>query len=206
MTTATPAALVAAAPTLYRRGLVAMLEERWPELALTLTADATQLPELIVSHTFGLLVLDGHLANRNLLVLLAQLYRARPTQRLVVLADLRPTEPAAQQAQAGSRLLLPRHVPPPALAEALVPWLDAPGRDPFLARRPQTQTWLRLFSTRELQVLRLVVADQCNQEIADRLCLSPRTVESHRRTLLHKAGTRTLVGLAALAVREGWVA
>ena len=42
-------------------------------------------------------------------------------------------------------------------------------------------------------MLRLVVADHCNQEIANSLCLSTRTVESHRRTLLHKAGTRTLV-------------
>jgi DNA-binding NarL/FixJ family response regulator len=56
-----------------------------------------------------------------------------------------------------------------------------------------------------LQVLSLVVADHCNAEIADKLCLSVRTVESHRRTLLQKAGTKTLVGLAARAVREGWV-
>lgn len=62
------------------------------------------------------------------------------------------------------------------------------------------------FSPRELEVLRLVVGDYRNEQIADQLCLRVRTVESHRRTLLHKAGTRTLVGLAARAVREGWVA
>jgi DNA-binding NarL/FixJ family response regulator len=31
-------------------------------------------------------------------------------------------------------------------------------------------------------------------------------VETHRRNLLQKAGTRTVVGLTARAVREGWVA
>ena len=206
MTTATPAALVAAAPTLLRQGLVALLRERWPALSLTLTADVTQLSELVATHAFGLLVLDGHLVGRTLLVLLAQLHRAWPMQRLVVLADQRPTEPTAQLAQAGPRLLLPRHVPPPALVEALAPWLDAPNGNLALVRRTRAQAWTRPFSPRELEVLRLVVADQCNQEIANRLCLSTRTVESHRRTLLQKAGTRTLVGLAAKAVREGWVA
>jgi DNA-binding NarL/FixJ family response regulator len=54
-------------------------------------------------------------------------------------------------------------------------------------------------------VLHLVVADYCNQEIANRLCVSVRTVESHRRMLLQKAGANTSVGLAVRAVREGWV-
>ena len=63
-----------------------------------------------------------------------------------------------------------------------------------------------VFSRRELQVLRLVMDDHCNEEIANHLCLSVRTVESHRRTLLQKAGTRTLVGLATRAMRAGWVA
>ena len=206
MTTNTLAALVAAAPTLFRQGLVATLRERWPELRLTLTADATQVAELVASRAFELLVLDGSLPGRALLELLAQLHRVRPTQRLVVLADLRPTEPAAQLAQSGPRLLLPRHVPPLTLADALACWLDGPTAEPAPARLPRAYAWTRLFSPRELEVLRLVVSDQCNQEIADRLCVSTRTVESHRRTLLQKAGTRTLVGLAARAVREGWVA
>lgn len=101
MTTTTPSALVAAAPTLFRQGLVAVLRERWPELRLTLTADATQVAELVASQAFGLLVLDGSLPGRALPELLARLHRARPAQRLAVLADLRPTEPAAQLAQLG---------------------------------------------------------------------------------------------------------
>ena len=69
-----------------------------------------------------------------------------------------------------------------------------------LRRLPATE-----FSARELEVLRLVVADYSNLEIADRLFVNVRTVETHRRNLLQKAGTRTMVGLAVLAVREGWV-
>ena len=206
MKTAIPAALIAAAPTLYRQGLVAILHERWPDLPITFTTDTTQLPKLIATCTFALLVLDGHLAPQALHMLLAQLYRARPTQRLVVLVDLRLINSTTQLVQTDIRLLLPHHVPPPVLANTLAPWLTTLSKGLVIAHRPQAQTCMHLFSPRELEVLRLVVADLCNQEIADRLFLSVRTVESHRRALLYKAGTRTLVGLAVQAMREGWVA
>jgi DNA-binding NarL/FixJ family response regulator len=61
-------------------------------------------------------------------------------------------------------------------------------------------------SRRELEVLHLVANDHCNQEIADHLFVSVRTVESHRRALLQKSGTRTLAGLVAWALRAGMVA
>ncbi|GAC1368811.1 MAG: response regulator transcription factor [Hymenobacter sp.] len=204
MSVSTPTALVVAAPTLFRQGLVTLFRERWPQLLLTLTADATQVAELITHRPFGLVVLDGGLPGRALPELLLRMHRARPTQRLLLLVDQRPlAEMPGPLAWPGTRLRLPRHVSPLTLAAALEPWLNAPGAASTLARPAPPE---RDFSPRELEVLRLVVDDFCNEEIADRLFLSVRTVESHRRTLLHKAGTRTLVGLAARAVREGWVA
>lgn len=207
MPVSTPTALVAAAPTLFRQGLLALLRERWPQLLLTLTAEASQVTELVAYRPFGLIVLDGALLGCDLPRLLARLGQAWPAQRLVVLADPRAPSPR-RTAPVGpaTQLLVPCHVLPQALAAALAPWLDAPADGaPPPARRP-AHAVASGFSPRELEVLRLVVDDRCNAEIADRLCLSVRTVESHRRTLLHKAGTRTLVGLAARAVREGWVA
>ncbi len=62
-----------------------------------------------------------------------------------------------------------------------------------------------LFSIRELEVLRLVAADWTSQEIAEHLCISPRTVETHRRMMLEKAGTRSMIGLVSQSVRHGWV-
>lgn len=204
MIASTPTALVAAAPTLLRQGLVATLREQWPQLLLTLTADTTQILELVTSRAFGLVALDGALPGHALPELLAQLHRARPTQRLLLLMEQRPLDQlTGPLAWPDTRLQLPWHVPPPTLAATLAPWLDGTTNHTQLT---PPRALPDPFSVRELEVLRLVVADQCNQEIANHLSLSVRTIESHRRTLLHKAGTRTLVGLAARAVREGWVA
>ena len=200
MITSTPTALIAAAASLLRQGLVATLRAHWPLLHLTLTADTTQVVPLLHDTGFNMLILDAALPGRALPLLLAQVRIARPSQRLVLLAE----QPVGQLARRGPApvepLLLSRHVGPEALVAALSAWLDAPEAMVHLDVLPDP------FSRRELQVLRLVMDDQCNEEIADHLCLSVRTIESHRRTLLQKAGTRTLVGLAARAVREGWVA
>ena len=204
MISSTPTALVAAAPTLLRQGLVATLREQWPQLQLTLTADATQVVELVDHTAFSLLVLDEQLPGRHLPELLGRLHCARPGLRLVVLTDNQG--PAYPPAGTHKPLRLSRHVLPHVLVGALAQWLDTPNRPLTASRALRASTVPDPFSRRELEVLRLVVADHCNEEIADQLCLSVRTVESHRRMLLQKAGTRTLVGLAARAVREGWVA
>jgi DNA-binding NarL/FixJ family response regulator len=56
---------------------------------------------------------------------------------------------------------------------------------------------------RELDVLEAVVAGLTNAEIASRLCISERTVESHISSLLHKLGARNRVDLAGLARSRG---
>jgi two-component system response regulator NreC len=56
---------------------------------------------------------------------------------------------------------------------------------------------------RELEVLRLVALGHTSPEIARRLHLSVRTVESHRRRLYRKLGVRTRAELVNYAIRHG---
>lgn len=203
MTVSPPAVLLVAAPSLFRQGLLGLFRQRWPRLLLTLTADATQVAELVARRPFGALVLDGGgLPGQALPRLLAQVRQVRPGQPLLVLADARPM---ALPAGPGPQLVLPRQVLPQVLAATLAPWLDDAA--PLAAARPvRAPAVATSFSPRELEVLRLVADDYCNREIAGHLYLSVRTVESHRRALLQKSGARTLVGLVAWALRAGMVA
>jgi DNA-binding CsgD family transcriptional regulator len=54
-------------------------------------------------------------------------------------------------------------------------------------------------TSREMEVLSLVAAGLSNREIAERLFLSPRTVETHVARLLAKTGTATRSGLGTLS-------
>lgn len=64
---------------------------------------------------------------------------------------------------------------------------------------------LRRPSDREIEVLELVAGGASNEEVARRLFLSLKTVESHLRRLFNRYGSMNRTELAVLAIREGWV-
>jgi DNA-binding NarL/FixJ family response regulator len=60
-------------------------------------------------------------------------------------------------------------------------------------------------SAREQDVVRLVTNGLSNDEIAARLSISPKTVESHLRRLFERHGLASRTELAARALRDGWL-
>lgn len=60
-------------------------------------------------------------------------------------------------------------------------------------------------SDREKEVLVLITNEYSNQEIADKLFISIRTVETHKRNLLEKTGCKNIAGLVMYAVERNLV-
>ena len=60
-----------------------------------------------------------------------------------------------------------------------------------------------LLSEREQQVFRLMVEGNSTTQIADVLCVSPKTVEKHRGNVMNKLGIHDLVGLVKYAIKVG---
>ncbi len=61
------------------------------------------------------------------------------------------------------------------------------------------------FTNRELEVLQLICDGFTNQEIAEKLFISQRTVDSHRANLLAKTNASNTAGLVIFAVKFGLV-
>lgn len=53
---------------------------------------------------------------------------------------------------------------------------------------------------RELEILQLMAKELSNQQIANTLFISERTVETHRKNIFRKTQTKTLVGLMKYAM------
>jgi DNA-binding NarL/FixJ family response regulator len=64
---------------------------------------------------------------------------------------------------------------------------------------------LLVLNERELEFMQLVCTEWTYKEIADRMYLSPRTIDGYRDALFEKLNVRTRVGLAMFAVRSGIV-
>ncbi len=60
-------------------------------------------------------------------------------------------------------------------------------------------------TSREKEILNLVAREYNNGEIAEKLFISERTVETHRRNIFTKTKTKSIVGLIKYAIREGLV-
>ncbi len=52
-------------------------------------------------------------------------------------------------------------------------------------------------------MLKLVVEGRSSKDIAGRLALTPKTVDSHRHRIMAKLGIKNLVGLVKFAIRHG---
>jgi DNA-binding CsgD family transcriptional regulator len=56
---------------------------------------------------------------------------------------------------------------------------------------------------REKEILKLVVDEYSNNEIAEALSISVRTVNAHKGNLIEKTGAKNVVGLIMYALRNG---
>lgn len=67
----------------------------------------------------------------------------------------------------------------------------------------QRRNALALLTAREREVLTRVADGSTSKEIAAELGISPRTVETHRESLMRKLGIRNVAGLTRFAVESG---
>ena len=76
-----------------------------------------------------------------------------------------------------------------------------------LARHMQTRTAAddEPLSTREREILVAICRGLSNQEIADELFISKRTVDKHRANILEKTGSKNTAALVVYAIRTGIV-
>ena len=58
---------------------------------------------------------------------------------------------------------------------------------------------------RELDVLRLIVLEKTTPQIAETLCLSEKTIETHRRNIMIKLDVKNIAGMVRKAIMQGLV-
>ena len=84
---------------------------------------------------------------------------------------------------------------------ALAKSSPAKGAKSTKARRSDSSGVPEL-TQRESQVLKLTVDEYVSREIAKKLKIGTRTVESHRASLMKKLGCKTIVGLTRYAIAK----
>lgn len=69
-------------------------------------------------------------------------------------------------------------------------------------RKPKKTIEATPFTEREREILKFIVKGEKSVSIADKLFISPRTVEGHRKNLLEKSGCKNSAELVAFALKN----
>jgi DNA-binding NarL/FixJ family response regulator len=94
----------------------------------------------------------------------------------------------------------------PGLAKALIRIAVAqPVEAPAPPKGQATGEGLRPLSPREMEVLKLVAEGYTNQEIADQLVISIKTVQAHRANVMEKLGLHNITHLVRFAIHAGLI-
>src|SRR5688500_15292421 len=132
-----------------------------------------------------------HLADLDVPAALALVIAVRPTVPLILLTCSLDEQTAAAFVRAG--------------AEDFVLKSNLGRLGPAIESALSVRRRLERLTPRQIEVLRLVVEGLTTPQIAQRLQLSGKTVETHRGEIMKRVGIHDIVGLVRYAARVGLV-
>ncbi len=197
-----------------RQGLRALLESE-PDFSIVgEVADGLKVADLVQKTTPDVLVVDLMMPGLNGLDITRQITQDSPRTRVVILSMhaneayvlealkngatgyvLKDSQ-AAHLVQAVREAVAGRRYLSPPLSEQAI--------ELYIKKNEESEIDpYQNLTAREREVLHLVAEGHTNAEIADRLSISPRTVETHRSNLMRKLKLRTSADLIRFALKRG---
>lgn len=195
---------------IVRSGIRRILEETEDLELVAAASTGSELLDAVKRFQPALAVIDIGLPDCSGLDLLGPIAKASPGTRVVMLSTYGARGYVEKARLGGARGYITKECLEDELILALRKVLDA---DEFVAFGQPDRTvegrprpaGVDGLSPREIEVLNLLVQGLTNPEIAERLSVSPRTVESHRAGVQRKLGVRTRAELARVAHEAGLV-
>jgi DNA-binding NarL/FixJ family response regulator len=201
---------------LFRKGIRSLLEE-FPLVSKVYEAgNGMELLELLIQLDSlpEIILLDIQMPVMNGIEAQKKIRKLYPLQKVIVLTMEDDEQFITHMISEGVNGYLLKDAEPDELEEAIVKVVKndfyfPPGLAQLVLKNTRQKNHLKQnlpeFSERELEVLDLICREFTAPEIAEKLEISPRTVEGHRRKLLEKSGTKNIAGLVVFALKNNLV-
>jgi len=186
---------------IMRYGVVAIIQARSDMSVVAQCGTAAEAVALFREHKPDITLMDLRLPDRGGVEAIREIRRFAPQARFIVLTTYDGDEDIHQALEAGARGYLIKGMPHEALIDALRKvhaggrFVPPPVARVLAARMPGTD-----LSSREREVLSLLVRGRSNREIAQELRIKEATVKSHVSVILMRLNVtdRTQAVIAAL--------
>ena len=196
---------------LVRDGIRMVLEAEPDIEVVAEAADADAAARYVLGHKPTILVLDLTMPGRPSLELMPEIAVSSPDTSVIVVTMQNEPAFARQALRAGAKGFVVKQAAAAELVSAVRAVLAGetyinPNLGARMAAAPDVPTGPPDDLTpREVEVLGLIALGYMNPEIADRLVLSVRTVETHRANIQRKTGLTTRAELIAYAIENDLV-
>lgn len=169
--------------------------------------------QLMNQNQYDILISDVQMPKLSGLDLMENVKESYPSQKVLVLSGRDDPGAINKMISLGANGYILKSAPKEELFQAIKTILSGENYyskevyEIIVAHMAKIQPKQRLtlekdISDREIEVLRLITKEHTNQEIADKLFISIRTVEGHKRNLLEKTGCKNVAGLVMYAVER----
>ena len=205
--------LIADDHEIVRRGLRSLIQAHPGWVVCGEARDGQEALDIALRESPDIVVLDVSLPILNGVALTRRLQTERPGVRVLLFTMHDDDETVGSGLAAGARGYILKSDPQVNL-QAAISALGA-NRTFFsplvsellldAARDQHKRSRLESFTVREREVMQLVADGNPNTQIALRLEISKKTVESHRACAMRKAGVRTVTGLVRFAIKHNLV-
>ncbi|HVT49288.1 MAG TPA: response regulator transcription factor [Vicinamibacterales bacterium] len=201
--------------TLVRQGIRKILEERQTWTVVDEACDGREAVRKALELQPDVAILDIGMPLLNGIEATRQIVRRAPNIRVLILSMHTDEAYIVQALQAGARGYLLKESADVDLVHAVTavssdksffsPSVATVVLDDYVRHLTEKGVVDRYesLSEREREVLQLVAEGRSNKEVADLLCLSPATVETHRAHILQKLDVHNTAELVLYAVRRG---
>jgi DNA-binding NarL/FixJ family response regulator len=198
---------------IVREGICSLLARRKDIEVVGEAADGKRAIDAVVQFDPDVVLMDIQMPGLNGLEATREIHKRFPSTRILVLTQHESKEYVVPLLRAGAVGYITKTARateligairavyeqgaylPPRITQTLV---DALVETPGATEQP-------VLTERELEVLRLVVEGLSSREIAERLNISVKTVDTHRANIMDKVGAHNTAELTKYAIRKGWV-
>lgn len=191
---------------IVRQGLVALLGTVAGFSVIAEAVNGAEAVELFRQHQPDVTLMDLRLPEMTGVEAVERIRSEFPSARIIVLTTYDGDEDIYRALQAGARGYLLKGMYKDELVDAINAVHEGKSRvPPVIAERLAERMSSPELTSRELEVLRLIVAGCANKEIGNKLFISEATVKTHINSILSKLGVSDRTQASMAAIQRGIV-